>query len=151
VHVLDRTSEGPKPGLVHDLGAIYHTGSVAEACQESDVVIECTGAGVLVFDVMEHLAPNAIVCLTGVSSGGRSIPVDLATLNRELVLANDVIVGSVNANKRHYQQAAEVLDKADRDWLERVITRRVPLDRFQEALERRPDDVKVAVEFAASP
>jgi glucose 1-dehydrogenase len=151
VHVLDRATQGPKPDLVRDLGAVYHSGSVEEACRDTDVAIECTGAGELVFDVMEHLAPNGIVCLTGVSSGGRSIPVDAGALNRELVLANDVIVGSVNANKRHYQQAAEALDRADRDWLERVITRRVLLDRFQEALERRPDDVKVAVEFVASP
>jgi glucose 1-dehydrogenase len=151
VHVLDRATQGPKPDLVRDLGAVYHSGSVEEACRDTDVAIECTGAGELVFDVMENLAPNGIVCLTGVSSGGRSIPVDAGALNRELVLANDVIVGSVNANKRHYQRAAEALDRADRDWLERMITRRVPLDRFQEALERRPDDVKVAVEFVASP
>ncbi len=150
VHVLDRFAEGPKPGLVADLGAVYHTGSVEEACQDTDVAIECTGVGELVFDVMEHLSANGIVCLTGVSSGGRSIPIDAGGLNRELVLANDVIVGSVNANGRHYELAAEALDKADRDWLERMITRRVPLDRFQEALERRPDDVKVTVEFVAS-
>jgi threonine dehydrogenase-like Zn-dependent dehydrogenase len=80
----------------------------------------------------------------------RSIPVDAGALNRELVLANDVIVGSVNANKRHYQQAAEALDNAGRDWLARMVTRRVPLDRFQEAFQRRPNDVKVAIEFAAA-
>src|SRR5207248_2668388 len=32
VHVLDRVTEGPKPGLVRDLGAAYHSGSVAQAC-----------------------------------------------------------------------------------------------------------------------
>jgi threonine dehydrogenase-like Zn-dependent dehydrogenase len=101
-----------------------------------------------VFEVMEHLAPNGIVCLTGVSSGGRSIGVDAGALNRELVLSNDVIVGSVNANLRHYQQAADALAAADHDWLGRLVTRRVPPERFQEALERQPGDVKVTVEFA---
>lgn len=148
VHVLDRVTDGPKPGLVADLGAVYHHGSVEEACRETDVAIECTGVGQLVFDVMEHLAPNGIVCLAGVSSGGRSIGVDAGALNRELVLCNDVIVGSVNANRRHYQQAAEALARADRDWLARLVTRRVPPDRFQEALERGPDDVKVTIEFS---
>jgi threonine dehydrogenase-like Zn-dependent dehydrogenase len=148
VHVLDRVTDGPKPGLVADLGAVYHHGSVEEACRETDVAIECTGAGQLVFDVMEHLAPNGIVCLAGVSSGGRSIGVDAGALNRELVLSNDVIVGSVNANRRHYQQAADALARADRDWLARLVTRRVPPDRFQEALERRPDDVKVTIDFS---
>jgi threonine dehydrogenase-like Zn-dependent dehydrogenase len=148
VHVLDQVTEGPKPALVGDLGATYHHGPVDEACQEVDVVVECTGAGELVFDVMDNLTPNGIVCLTGVSSGGRSIGVDASALNRELVLSNNVIVGSVNANRRHYQQAARALANADRDWLHRLITRRVPLDRFQEALERGPDDVKVIVDLS---
>lgn len=147
VHVLDRVTEGPKPHLVADLGATYHHGAVKDAVEDLDVVIECTGVGQLVFDAVEALGPGGIVCLTGVSSGGRAIPVDVGTLNRELVLENNVIVGSVNANRRHYQQAAEALAKADRAWLDRLITRQVPLDRWQEALERRPDDVKVTIQF----
>jgi glucose 1-dehydrogenase len=62
-----------------------------------------------------------------------------------MVLENDVVFGSVNANRQHYEDAAAALTKADRDWLRALITRRVPLDRWQEALERRPDDVKVVV------
>jgi threonine dehydrogenase-like Zn-dependent dehydrogenase len=147
VHVLDRVTEGPKPGLVADLGAVYHHGTVEEACQDTDVAIECTGVADLVFDLVEHLAPNGILCLAGVSSGGRSIGVDAGALNRELVLSNDVIVGSVNANRRHYQQAVEALAKADHDWLSRLLTRKVPPGRFQEALERTPDDVKVTIDF----
>lgn len=149
VHVLDQVTTGPKPGLVADLGAIYHHGTVEEACRGADVALECTGVGRLVFDVAQHLAPNGIACLTGVSSGGRSISVDAGSLNRELVLCNDVIVGSVNANRRHYQQAADALANADRDWLARLITRRVPAERLPDALERRPDDVKVTIDFAS--
>jgi len=149
VHVLDRVTDGPKPALVADLGATYHHGSVKDACDQADVAIECTGVGQLVFDVTEDLGPGGIVCLTGVSSGGRAIPVDAGALNRELVLENNVIVGSVNANRRHYQQAAEALAKADRAWLDRLVTRQVPLERWQEALERRPDDVKVTIRFAS--
>ena len=149
VHVLDRVTGGPKPDLVHDLGATYHHGTVDEACSAVDIAIECTGVGELVFDVMDNLTPNGVVCLTGVSSGGRSIAVDAGALNRELVLSNSVIVGSVNANRRHYQQAVTALTSAERDWLARLITRRVPLDRFEEALGREPDDVKVTVRLQA--
>src|SRR6266542_3233978 len=60
-----------------------------------------TGAGQLGFDVMAGLGPNGIACLTGMSSGGRTVGVDVGALTRELVLSNDVIVGSVNANRRH--------------------------------------------------
>jgi hypothetical protein len=58
-------------------------------------------------------------------------------------------LGSVNANRRHYQAAAEALAAADRDWLERLITRRVPLESYEDALETRPDDVKVVIEIGA--
>jgi len=146
-HVLDRVTEGPKPDLVADLGATYHTGPVADACPQPDVVIECTGVGQLVFDVMIALAPDGIVCLTGVSAAGRALSVDAGALNRELVLQNNAIVGTVNANRRHYEAAAKALAQADPGWLERLVTRRVPVERCQDALERRPDDVKVVVEF----
>ncbi len=73
----------------------------------------------------------------------------MAALNKGMVLENDVVFGSVNANRRHYEKAAEALAKADAEWLERLITRRVPLDRWSEALERRPDDVKAVIELSA--
>jgi threonine dehydrogenase-like Zn-dependent dehydrogenase len=149
VHVLDRATEGPKPGLVRDLGATYHTGSAKEAGRGADVVLECTGVGQLVLDVMQVTSPNGIVCLTGVSSGGRSLGVDVGALNRNMVLENDVVFGSVNANRRHYQEAADALARADPAWLERLVTRRVPPEQWADALRRRPDDVKPVIDFTA--
>ncbi len=64
-----------------------------------------------------------------------------------MVLGNDVVFGSVNANRRHYEAAAAALAQADRNWLERLITRRVPVERWSDALERRADDVKPIIEF----
>jgi threonine dehydrogenase-like Zn-dependent dehydrogenase len=54
------------------------------------------------------------------------------------------VVGSVNANLRHYQEAADVLAKADISWLAGLITRRVPLDSAAEAIETN-QDVKVVI------
>ncbi|GGP73928.1 glucose 1-dehydrogenase [Saccharothrix coeruleofusca] len=149
VHVLDLVTEGPKPALVERLGATYHHRGIDEVAGklEPDVVIEATGVGSLVFSAMRNTAPFGVVCLTGVSSGGRRIEVDAGGVNREMVLENDVVVGSVNANLRHYRQAAEELAAADRDWLTRLITRRVPLESFADAFDARPDDVKVVVEL----
>jgi threonine dehydrogenase-like Zn-dependent dehydrogenase len=149
VSVLDVVTEGPKPGLVRDLGATYYTGSLEAACVDVDVVLECTGAGALVFEVMKCIAPGGVVCLTGVSSGGRKLTVDMAELNRELVLENNVVFGTVNANRRHYDAAAEALAKADRQWLQRLIARRVPLKRWPEALVRQPHDVKTVIDFSS--
>jgi threonine dehydrogenase-like Zn-dependent dehydrogenase len=147
-HVLDRAEEGVKPEAVHALGAEYHSGDitdVSEAC-EPDVVIECTGVAELVAGAMRHTAPGAIVCLTGVASS-RNLSLDVGALNNELVLENDVVFGSVNANRRHFEQAVESLRSADQDWLRRLVTRTVPLDSWQDALEKGDDDIKVVVEF----
>jgi threonine dehydrogenase-like Zn-dependent dehydrogenase len=148
VHVLDQVTSGLKPELVEALGATYHHGSVQDAAVDADVVIECTGVGQLIFDVMDSTATDGIVCLTGVSSGGRELPIDAGLLNRRLVLGNDVVFGSVNANRRHYEAGAEALAKADRSWLRRLVTRQVPLEQWQEAYERQPDDVKVMLAFS---
>ena len=151
VHVLDRVESGLKPDLVRDLGATYWSTGVDEVARscEPDVIIEATGVAQLVVDAMQGTRPGGIVCLTGVSSSGRQLEVDAGAVNRELVLENDVVFGSVNANLRHYRAAADALRAADRSWLERLITRRVPLSRFQEALERRDDDVKVVLDLSA--
>jgi glucose 1-dehydrogenase len=147
LHILDRTADGPKPALARDLGATYHAGELGKL--EPDIVIECTGASSVVLDVMNRNAPTGIVCLAGVSSGGHKLKFDVGAMNRAMVLENDVVFGSVNANRRHYRAAAEALAKADKDWLARLITRRVPLSRWREAFEPRPDDIKVVLDFAA--
>jgi threonine dehydrogenase-like Zn-dependent dehydrogenase len=147
VHVIDQMETGLKPDLVRALGAQYHTGPIEQADPAPDVIIECTGVGPLVFDAIEHIGPNGVVCLTGVSSGGRPLDVDAGTLNRNMVLENEAVVGSVNANRRHYEAGAAALAKADRSWLERLVTRRVPLEQWSSALDRQPDDVKVVVEL----
>lgn len=150
VHVYDRHDRGVKPRLVQELGARYHAPDLrALDGLHPDVVIECTGASKVVLDMADRLGPLGILCLTGVSSGGRRVDIDVGLLNRALVLENNVVFGTVNANRRHYEAAARALAAADRGWLERLITRRVPLARWPEAFERRADDVKVVVEFAA--
>jgi glucose 1-dehydrogenase len=148
VHVLDRATEGAKPEVVHALGGRYHAGDVSQLAEEiqPDVVVECTGVAELVAGAMQHTAPGAIVCLTGVAPS-RTLSVDVGALNNELVLENDVVFGSVNANRRHFEQAVKSLTDAGQDWLRRLITRTVPFDRWPEALEKGDDDIKVVVEF----
>jgi glucose 1-dehydrogenase len=147
VHVLDVVEAGPKPAAVRALGAQYHSAGVPEvtAGLRPDVVIEASGVPSVVFDAIAGTGAYGVTCLTGVSRPGRPTPVDVGAANRELVLDNDVVVGSVNANLRHYAAAAEALAAADIGWLDGLITRRVPLDRFAEALEPRPDDIKTVI------
>jgi threonine dehydrogenase-like Zn-dependent dehydrogenase len=149
VHVYDRIVGGIKPQLIHDLGAKYHAPELgALDGLQPDIVLECTGAAAVIIDVVNRLAPDGIVCLAGVSSGGHKVTIDIGLLNRELVLENTVVFGAVNANRRHYEQAASALARADPAWLERMISRRVPLADWQQAFTRKPDDVKVVIDFS---
>jgi threonine dehydrogenase-like Zn-dependent dehydrogenase len=149
VHVLDRADGGPKPELVRALGATYHTGSPEDACASADVVVECTGAAPIVLGAIRAAGPGGVVCLAGISSGARAIQVDVAGINRELVLENAVVFGSVNANRRHYDLAVDALRASDPAWLEGLVTRRVPLAGWQAAFDRERHDVKVVVEVRA--
>jgi threonine dehydrogenase-like Zn-dependent dehydrogenase len=148
VHVLDRAESGPKPELVRALGATYHTGTIAGVGFEPDIIIECTGVGQLVADSIEAVGAGGIVCLAGVGSGGFAGGQRVADIAAAAVLKNNVVVGSVNANKRHWYKAGEALARADRSWLARLITRCERPEDFKRALQRNADDIKVVIQFA---
>jgi glucose 1-dehydrogenase len=150
VHVFDRVVDGLKPRLVEDLGATYHGGDVASLGDFTpDIIIECTGATPVIADAVTRSAPSGVVCLAGISSGGHAISLNVDEVNRRMVLENDAVFGSVNANRSHYESAAAALAAADRPWLSRVISRRVPIERWESAFARQPDDVKVVITFDA--
>lgn len=110
-----------------------------------DVVIECTGVASVVIDAISCTGRDGVTCLTGVSPTGRSLRLDVGSLNRTAVLENDAIVGSVNANRRHYEAGARALARADAGWLGRLVTRRLPLEKYADGLDRKPTDVKVVL------
>ena len=148
VHVLDRADSGPKPELVRSLGASYHAGTVTEVGFEPDVIVECTGVGQVIADSIRSIGAGGIVCLTGVGTGGHTIGPATADVAAGAVLRNNVLIGSVNANKRHWYKAGEALARADRAWLAQLVTRRERPNDFARALQRTPDDIKVVVQFA---
>jgi threonine dehydrogenase-like Zn-dependent dehydrogenase len=133
VHVLDRVTDGPKPGLVAALNATYHTGKISELELKPDVVVECTGVGELVIQLAGQVASAAVICLAGISSGQRSLPVNVDEVNAAMVLENAVLFGTVTA--------------ADPVWLSGLISRRLPLSSWPDALDREPHDVKVVVDL----
>ena len=67
-----------------------------------------------------------------------------------VVLKNNVIVGSVNANKRHWYKAGEALARADVSWLKKLVTRCERPEDFVRALARQRDDIKVVIQFGGA-
>jgi threonine dehydrogenase-like Zn-dependent dehydrogenase len=148
LHVLDRHDSGPKPALIRDLGGTHHTNSQSLRDLRFDIVLECTAAPALIVEGMARCAASGIVCLLGVSPSGQKAEFDIGGFNRKLVLGNEVVFGAVNANLSHYRQAADALSRAELSWLDRLITRRVPLSRWREAFTPHRDDIKVVLEFS---
>jgi threonine dehydrogenase-like Zn-dependent dehydrogenase len=148
VHVLDRIESGPKPELVKALGATYHSCRVADVGFAPDLILECTGVGQVISESIQIIGASGVLCLTGVGHGGAVPQVPTANVASSAVLKNNVVIGSVNANKRHWFKGSEVLARADRTWLAQLITGRVGLENFAKGLERRSNDIKVILEFA---
>jgi threonine dehydrogenase-like Zn-dependent dehydrogenase len=148
VHVLDRNQSGPKPELVRALGATYHSSRVADVGFAPDLIMECTGAGEVISDAISCVAASGIVCLTGVGHGGFLPTIPMADIGSSAVLKNNVVIGSVNANKRHWYKAAEALARAERSWLARLITARERPEDFTKALSRGAQHIKAVIQFA---
>lgn len=141
VHVVDRVADGPKPDLVRALGAHYHR-EVPDVAV--DVAVECTGAPSVIWSVVRR---SSVLVLAGLTGTHDPLPLDPAVFDG-VVLGNKAVLGTVNAGLADYRAGAAALAEADRSWLAGLITRRVPLERFTDAFERRDDDVKVVVDLA---
>lgn len=149
VHVLDHVTNGPKPKLVSELGASYHHEDATDVMRlvNPDIIIEATGAPGIALAGMESLNIGGILCLVGFSPFQQFLSVDVSTLCRTAVVNNNTIFGVVSANIRHYRSAAADLVKADGNWLESLITRRLSFRNALEALKPQQDDVKTIIEL----
>jgi threonine dehydrogenase-like Zn-dependent dehydrogenase len=149
VHVVDHNENPRKRALLDGIGATYHTGGVSDLADlEPDILMECSGAPSVVHAVLGSTAPSGIICLVGVTAPGHAFDVDIGLLNRTMVLQNDTVFGTVNANRTHYELAGAALAQADKAWLNRLITRREPVEKWTRALQPQRDDIKVIVEFS---
>lgn len=147
VHVLDRVESGPKPAVVEQLGATYHSADVGDLTIRPDIVIDTTAAAEVVMPLPLLVAENGVICLTGFPLTQSNVSMNLDEISREMVLNNVVMFGSVNANRRHFGQAVDTLSRAEPAWLQRLITRTVNMDHFDEALHKEDHDIKTVVDL----
>jgi glucose 1-dehydrogenase len=149
VHVLDHHDSLEKREIVRGIGGTFHLGELDDLDSfKPDILMECTGAPSVVRDVFGRTASSGIVCLVGVSPPGHALEIDVGSVNRTMVLDNNTVFGTVNANRKHYEDAVDILQRADKTWLNRLITRRVPVEQWTQSLEQQPDDIKVVVDFS---
>jgi threonine dehydrogenase-like Zn-dependent dehydrogenase len=157
VTIVERTRRPNKAALIERAGATYRPtggGHLAELLpgERFDLILEATGASSAVVDALPLLAANGVVCLTGIFAAGQ--PAESLALNdlfREMVYRNQAIVTSVNSNRSYFERGVETMARFEARWpglLGDLITRRMPMDRYAEAIEPERDGVKTVVEVS---
>src|SRR5206468_4310600 len=98
-------ADDPRARLVESFGARYLSSSqhavphLPERIGNIDLVYEATGASRLAFEVMEVLGTNGTFIFTGVPGRKAPIEVDTDLIMRDLVLRNQLVLGTVNAGR----------------------------------------------------
>jgi threonine dehydrogenase-like Zn-dependent dehydrogenase len=116
-----------------------------------DLILEATGVAGLAFNLLDALASDGAYVLTGIPGGNRPLEIPGAELVRQLVLDNQVMVGSVNAGRDHFQMAVNDLEVAHLRWgdhIAKLITHRHPYTEFAAALGQHPaNEIKAVIEW----
>jgi len=156
VTVVERTAKPDRRALLARIGVGYAATSVTPLDEvagpkgHADVILEATGSSEVAFAAMDLIGPNGALILTSVTGGTRSLEVPADAINKRLVLANALVLGTVNANAVDFRQGLVDLAAAERRWpgfLLSLITRRVPLEKATEALRHDPAQIKQVVEI----
>jgi len=158
VYGLDIVDAGSvRPRWLKGIGGRYIDGRkipadrVDDKIGAMDLIFEATGVASLEFNLLDALAINGVYVLTGVPGGDRPLQIDGADLIRRLVLKNQVMIGSVNAARDHYQMAIDDLFRAHLQWgdhLTGLITGRFSADEFEKALKQTAaDEIKTVINW----
>ena len=159
VTVYSRSSKHEEKDDVADaIGAQYiaaeshSVGEMAKAAGPIDVVYEAVGVSGLAFDVIKHLGSNGVFIFTGVPGHDGPIEVDTDLIMRDVVLNNQVIVGSVNAPPQSFQAAIRDLGIFMKKWpnaVRSLITGRFPIEQATQPLQPGAGGTKNVITVSA--
>jgi threonine dehydrogenase-like Zn-dependent dehydrogenase len=158
VTALDRSGEGTRSAkLLRSIGVEHvntrseDIGEIAKQRDGFDIIFEATGAPTLTFELAETLAKNGMLCLLGVPSKAATVELAAGELMKRMVLGNQIIFGSVNSNRLHFEHALEYLAAFLSEWPQAfpsVITHVFKVGEIEEALVGRyPDAIKRVVQW----
>jgi len=156
--VYSREAEGgAKDSLVRSFGATYVSSATTppeglpERTGGVDLVYEAVGLSRLAFEVMAHVERNGIFVFTGVAALKGPQPLDTDTLMRNLVLKNQVALGTVNAGRDAFEAAVADLGVFLERWpdaIREVITGRFPIEAHRDLLLGKPGGIKNLIALA---
>lgn len=148
-----------KAALVKSIGATYISAAdctldqLAEKIGRIDIVYEAAGASKLAFDVINRLSNNAIFIFTGVPGHKPPFQIDTDLIERNLVLKNQLVLGSVNNSYANAQEAVHDIGVFIQRWpnaLPQLLTQRFSIDapNLQDVLLGRVGGIKNTIHIA---
>ncbi len=152
VFVYSRSeAPNPKSELLEAIGATYissKTTSVTELAEKVgniDLVYEALGVSSVAFEVLEVLGTNGIFVFTGIPAPKPAIGVNADSIMRNVVLKNQVVVGTVNADRAAFQGAIRDLGTFLFRWpdqLKAMITGRFKIESYRDLLLGERNGIK---------
>jgi len=128
------------------VAAETHTpADLAKLAGPIDVVYEAIGASAVAFEVIKYLGPNGVFIFTGVPGRKGPIEVDTDYIMKDVVLLNQVILGSVNAPPHCFAAAVRDLGAFIERWpgtVRSLITARYPIEKALDPLSEHAGGIK---------
>jgi threonine dehydrogenase-like Zn-dependent dehydrogenase len=157
VVIAREAAPNAKSKLLEKFGAEYRSSvtqtprEIADTVGNVDVIFEATGAAKVSFDFLQVLGTNGIFIFTGVPAPMKDITIDAGTLMRDIVLKNQVVLGTVNAPKVAFENGIRDLLDIQKRWpgvLEELITDHLPVEKFKNTMTREnKDEIKTVLTF----
>ena len=149
--------EGLEAELVESFGATYissETESVdqlVERIGNIDVVYEAVGVSSISWNVARALGLNGAFIFTGIPAPKPAIELEADNIMRNIVLKNQVMIGTVNADRPAFENAISDLGIFMKRWPDAVrslITGRFTLDNYEELLLGDKSGIKNVIALA---
>jgi threonine dehydrogenase-like Zn-dependent dehydrogenase len=129
VYVYSREpKDDPRVRLVEAMGATYISSTektadqLAEQVGNIDLIYEATGVSSVSFDVLRVLGVNGVCIFTGIPGLHGPAPTDVNAIMRGLVLKNQLVFGTVNANRPAFENAIADLGAFRRQFPEAIAS-----------------------------
>lgn len=157
-HVFSLESpDSPEAKIVRDVGAAYVSSredsmdELAVKLGNINLIYEATGVPSVAFRLMNQLGENGVIVLTGVPPPALPLEIEAARIMKDLVLKNQIVIGTVNAGRSDFESAVKNLGIFKKRWptvVRSLISARHPVEGYADLLLRRPDGIKHVIAFA---
>jgi threonine dehydrogenase-like Zn-dependent dehydrogenase len=148
-----------KVTLVHRMGAGYMDASnktpaelidLGGTQEYLDIIFEASGAANTALELIKYMARGSVYIMTGIPRQETLMQIDAAQLVRQIVRNNQVLAGSINSNRSHFEMALQDIARINTGFngiLDNMLTGRIKIQDYPDIVApKRPNQIKTVVE-----